>query len=176
MLDVGLAVEERQRVLGQREVQRCLWHTGAIGHLVDPQEVTREQRFLQRRRGNLIVLADEQEQEINQHQGIDNGVHPTHDGAHGAFLHALPRAPRQVLSQVDVAKQQQAKQQPGVAHPDGPQHIDQCHSAEAQPAGHLHTTQALLERTGLAHILFLLDFIYPLFGLIDVASHDCLVD
>ena len=43
MLDVGLAVEERQGVLRQREVQRRLRHARAVGHLVHPQEVACQQ-------------------------------------------------------------------------------------------------------------------------------------
>ena len=48
LVDVALAVEERQGVLCQREVQGCLRHARTIDHLVDPQEVTREQGLLER--------------------------------------------------------------------------------------------------------------------------------
>ena len=41
-LNIGLAIQDGQHVLSQREVQRRLRHAGAIGHLVDPQEIARQ--------------------------------------------------------------------------------------------------------------------------------------
>ena len=43
LVDIGLAVKEGQRVLCQREVQRRLRHTGAVHHLVYPQEIACQQ-------------------------------------------------------------------------------------------------------------------------------------
>ena len=145
VLNVGLAVEEGQGVLRQREVQRRLRHSGAIYHLVYPQEVTREQRLLERGRWNLIVLTDKQEQEIDQHQCIGDGINPAHECAHRPLLPAFPCTPGDELRQVDVGEQQQAQQEQRVAHPDGPQHIDERHDAKSHPTRSFHTSQTFTE-------------------------------
>ncbi len=48
-LGVALGVDDRKRVLHEREVHRSHWHARAVGHLVYPQVVAHEKRLLKRR-------------------------------------------------------------------------------------------------------------------------------
>ena len=43
-----VALHSKQLILSQGEVKWCLWHARTIHHLVYPQEVAREQCFLER--------------------------------------------------------------------------------------------------------------------------------
>ena len=82
MLKVTLRLDDRERVLREREVDRRHRNTRTVAHLVHPKIVAHEQGLFKRRGRNAIILSDKGKYKIDQHQRVDNGVYPTHDGAH----------------------------------------------------------------------------------------------
>ena len=146
IFQIALAAQYGQRVLGEREMDWRLRHTGAIHHLVDPQEVAGEQCLFERRRRYLVVLTHKHKQEVNEHQGIHYGVNPAHHRAHGRALHVFPPRPGHKLREIYVGEQNPCRQHPGVAEPYHPSHKNHRHYAEAHPARCLHARQPLLQR------------------------------
>ena len=160
IVDIRLAVEHRQRVLCQREVQRCVGHARSIHHLVHPQIVAHKQRLLERRRGYLVVLSEEKEDEIHQHQGIHYGIDPPHHCTHGSILGVFPPRPRNELREVDIGKQWQEQNHPPRAKPNDPAYENSSHNGEAGPAGGLHTAKTLTKSARLLHIYVLFIFLF----------------
>ena len=165
-LDVALDAA-RQRVLRQGEVQRRLRHARPVNHLVDPQVVAREQCLLERRRRYLVVLPHKEKEEVDQHQGIHDGIDPAHDGAHCLALAVFPPVPRHILGEIDVGQQGPEHHYPPAAQPGHPGQKDDRHNGKTRPPRGLHPGQALAQAARLplpARLLcFILTVIFVLF-------------
>ena len=55
--------------------------------------------------------------EVNENQGINNGVNPARDAAHGLVVAFFPPGEGYVAGDVDVKEQKPQQSQPPVAHP-----------------------------------------------------------
>ena len=75
-VQIAFAQPEGEFVVDQGEIYRCHRHAGTVDRLVHEKVVARQEGFLQRGGGNLIVLPYEGKDEIDKHQGIDDSVHP----------------------------------------------------------------------------------------------------
>lgn len=123
-LDVRLAVEDGQCVLGQRHGERRVGHARSVAHLAHVEEIAHKQRFLQRRRRYLIVLEEVDVDEVNGHQGEHDGVHPAHDAAHGSVLGLPPPAPGYLLGDVDVIDERHDHQSPPAPDPQEEEQVE----------------------------------------------------
>ncbi len=144
LLDIAPGVDYGERMLRQREMDRGLRHACAVDSLVHPETVADKKRFLQTRGGNLILLAHEGEYEVDQHQSVDDGVDPRHDGARHYFP-VLPPGPGDELGDIDVDDQRPQQEQPRVAHQDNPEKEYERYNRKAYPARLPHTAQSLPE-------------------------------
>ena len=117
---VAVAADKGHGVVRQGEVDGCDGHARAVDHLVYPQIVAGEQCLFKRRRGYLVVLADEGEHKVHQYQRVDDGVDPRHHRARDGRLRLLPPGEGDVARDVDVEEQRQAQQEPVIVHPHHP--------------------------------------------------------
>ncbi len=86
-----------------------------------PRDGRRQARFLQTRGGNLATAwPTKGEYEVDQHQSVDDGVDPRHDGTRHSFP-VLPPGPGDELGDIDVDDQRPQQEQPRVAHQDNPE-------------------------------------------------------
>ena len=90
--NIRLQIANGQRMLRQGHSQRRLRNTRAVAHLTHKEVITREQRLLQRRRRNHVVLEEELVDEIDSHQCKDDRVDPRHHRSHRALI-VLPPFP-----------------------------------------------------------------------------------
>ena len=134
LLGVAFAQAEGELIVYQREIYRSHRHAGAVDGLVDKQVVARVEGLFKRGRGDLVVLPDEGEEEIDQNEGVDDSVDPRHDAAHHGDFRLLPEGEGDVAGDVDVEQEDAAQQQPPVAHPCHPKHKQNSYDRETDPA------------------------------------------
>ena len=108
--EVAVAVEDRESVVNQREVDGCHGDTRAVGQFVDEEVVAGEESFFQRRGGDGVVLPDEIEDEIDQYQGVDDSVDPRHDSPDGTVFAMFPPGERDISGDVDVEDEEKGEQ------------------------------------------------------------------
>ena len=101
-VEVAFSKAEGHLVVHQREIDGGHGHSRAVDGLVHEQVVAGEQRLFKRRRRYLVILPQEGEHEIYQHQGVDDGVYPRHERAHGLVLRFLPPGEGDETGDVDV--------------------------------------------------------------------------
>ena len=99
--DVAVGIDYGQRVLGERHGERGLRDAGAIAHLAHKEIVAREQTLLKRRRGDDIVLEEEEVDEVDSHQCKHEGVDPTHHKPHRS-LGIAPPLPAYLLGDIHI--------------------------------------------------------------------------
>ena len=108
-LYVASGVDDGQRVLRQRHGERRLRNARTVAEFRYKQVVAREQTLLQRRRGNDVVLEEEEVDEVHGDQGEHQGVDPTHDEPDGTGR-LFPPLPPHFLTDVAVEDEQRTEQ------------------------------------------------------------------
>gem|GEM_PF-4515313 len=132
-VEVGLAVEEWHRVLHQREGEGRVGYTRPIAQFADEKVVAHEERFLERGRGDLVVLKHEQIDEIHGDERKEDVVHPFQRLAYVLVFRAFPCAPGDKPGEEYVRQNEQPEQQPEVFHPNAKQDVQRGPDAEADP-------------------------------------------
>ena len=125
-IQVGFAVQDREGVLHQRKGERRVGYPRSIAQLADEQMVAHQQRFLQRRAGDLVVLEDEQIDEIDRYQGEQDVIDPFQYRTQERILDLFPGSPVNLLCQKQIDPYDNTDQQPPILHPEAEQDIEQC--------------------------------------------------
>ena len=116
-LYVGLAPHHRHRVLRERHRKRCHRLARPVAHLTHEQVVAHQERLLQRRRWNGIVLEKIDVHEIDGHEGEHDGVHPAHHRARHGIVRLLPPRPGNAFRDVGIEYERHGNQPPPASNP-----------------------------------------------------------
>ena len=133
--DVALATAQPngQIVLGEGHRQRRLRNARAVAQFRHEQIVARQEGFLQRRGGDDEILEEIEIQEVDGHQGKDNGIDPPHERPHDPAGGFAPPVPIDETRGVEIDDKGHEQQAPPRFHPIEEKEIEREDNAEGDP-------------------------------------------